>query len=214
MNTIAQKRCTKCKELKCASDFFGDKGSKDGKAGWCKNCTHSQLKKWRSEHPEKVKEQSTRAYYAHREDRIQRVIKWNKEHPEKSKAHIDKWHKEHPEKSREANRKSSSKYPDRKLAQKKKYRAEHPEKILEWVENRRARKNGNGGTISTKEWQELKEKYNFTCLCCKKENLKLTMDHIIPLALGGRHSIENLQPLCGSCNSMKSTKIIDYRPKE
>jgi 5-methylcytosine-specific restriction endonuclease McrA len=28
-----------------------------------------------------------------------------------------------------------------------------------------------------------------------------TIDHIIPVALGGDHSLQNLRPACGSCNS-------------
>lgn len=47
------------------------------------------------------------------------------------------------------------------------------------------------------------------CLCCGSP--KITLDHVIPVYLGGKNEIENLQPLCKSCNSKKSTKIIDYR---
>lgn len=47
------------------------------------------------------------------------------------------------------------------------------------------------------------------CLCCG--STKITLDHVIPVHLGGKNEIANLQPLCKSCNSKKSTKIIDYR---
>ena len=36
----------------------------------------------------------------------------------------------------------------------------------------------------------------------------LTIDHMIPVARGGTSVVENLQTLCGSCNSFKGTKII------
>jgi len=36
----------------------------------------------------------------------------------------------------------------------------------------------------------------------------------VPLIKGGSDSIDNLQPLCGYCNSSKGTRVIDYRPCE
>ena len=62
------------------------------------------------------------------------------------------------------------------------------------------------------EWETLKAQYNYTCLCCGRSESKivLTEDHIIPLSKGGSNNIENIQPLCRSCNSKKYTKIIDF----
>ena len=70
----------------------------------------------------------------------------------------------------------------------------------------------NGGSHSVGEWNNLKLKYNFTCLSCKKREpeIKLTRDHIVSLSNKGTDSIENIQPLCVSCNSKKSTQSIKY----
>lgn len=67
-----------------------------------------------------------------------------------------------------------------------------------------------------KEWVELKKQYNYTCPCCnrKEPEIKLTIDHIIPLAKNGKDTQDNIQPLCVSCNSKKNTKIIRYIPVE
>ena len=69
-----------------------------------------------------------------------------------------------------------------------------------------------GNPHTNKEWQDLKEKYDFTCPSCgiKEPKIKLTRDHIISLSKGGSDCIDNIQPLCKSCNCKKHTKNIRF----
>lgn len=64
------------------------------------------------------------------------------------------------------------------------------------------------GSYSFQEWENLKKQYKYTCLSCKKKEpeIKLTVDHIIPISKGGSNYIDNIQPLCAKCNSSKSAK--------
>lgn len=86
------------------------------------------------------------------------------------------------------------------------------------------RKREFGGKHTFKQWEELKRKFNYMCLCCKKQEpfIKLTEDHVVPLSIWGEWSkenkpnfkandIENIQPLCKSCNSKKWKNHVDYR---
>ena len=78
---------------------------------------------------------------------------------------------------------------------------------------RRAMKNSSFGIITIAEWEDLKQKYKYRCLSCGKyePEISLTQDHIIPLSRGGGNTIDNIQPLCKSCNSKKYTDIVDFR---
>ncbi len=77
---------------------------------------------------------------------------------------------------------------------------------------RKIREKQNGGSHTDGEWEELKKKYNYTCLCCGKSEpvIKLSKDHIIPVIKGGKNDIKNLQPLCRRCNSQKHTDDTNY----
>lgn len=44
------------------------------------------------------------------------------------------------------------------------------------------------------------------CVICLSDK-RIEVDHITPLSKGGTNSIDNLQPLCKSCNSAKGNRI-------
>ena len=79
---------------------------------------------------------------------------------------------------------------------------------------RRVKRKMAVGSHTLGEWELLKKQYGYKCPCCDREEpeIKLTEDHIIPLDKGGSDFIENIQPLCKSCNSKKFTKTIKYEP--
>jgi 5-methylcytosine-specific restriction endonuclease McrA len=49
----------------------------------------------------------------------------------------------------------------------------------------------------------------YQCQSCGQTKLEtdLTIDHIIPLSLGGQNDISNLQTLCATCNQKKTNHI-------
>jgi 5-methylcytosine-specific restriction endonuclease McrA len=77
---------------------------------------------------------------------------------------------------------------------------------------RRVLKSGNGGRHTLSDWEILKKRFKYLCVCCNKTEPEITLseDHIIPLSIGGTDNIENIQPLCRSCNSKKRNNIIKY----
>jgi 5-methylcytosine-specific restriction endonuclease McrA len=103
-----------------------------------------------------------------------------------------------------------------------KQREYYREKHKEWYYNnpgysaersqrRRALEYQAQGSYTIEQFQELCKHYGNKCLCCSKKE-KLTVDHVIPLSKGGSNDIDNIQPLCMTCNRKKGTKTTDYRP--
>ena len=101
--------------------------------------------------------------------------------------------------------------PDKVKRILKKYYEANKSMFVAARHRRRARLAGNGGSFTAGEWNALLETHNHTCLRCEKKDVKLTADHIIPVAKRGHNDISNIQPLCIDCNKRKFTKSIDYR---
>lgn len=219
METSITRICSKCKETKTLDCFYG-------KDGYCKPCraivsrdwyrnnpekskkinydkywkdveksrekSRVEAKKWRENHPEQFKEQMKEYRGTHRDDARKRAKIWREEHRDRFLENLKNWYKENFHKV-------------------KKWQKENVEKVREYSRTRRAKKIANGGKITTKEWLEICHKYGDKCLRCGRMDIKLTMDHVIPLSLGGTHTVDNVQPLCLSCNSSKHDTIADYR---
>jgi 5-methylcytosine-specific restriction protein A len=79
---------------------------------------------------------------------------------------------------------------------------------------RRLRRQVRGkDTIPIKDWEAIKKRYGYTCLCCgrREPEISLTQDHVIPIGSGGENKVGNIQPLCAQCNQRKGAGTTDYR---
>lgn len=65
--------------------------------------------------------------------------------------------------------------------------------------------------IGTRKSLAVFERDGFRCRHCGASR-GLTVDHVNPVAHGGGNDMENLQTLCGSCNSSKGTRQAPARP--
>ena len=79
-------------------------------------------------------------------------------------------------------------------------------KLRVYTENRRSRRVGNGGTLSHGLAEKLMILQKGMCACCGQKLVRYHLDHVIPLALGGRNSDENMQLLTPRCNRQKGAK--------
>lgn len=107
---------------------------------------------------------------------------------------------------------SSEEKRRRNLERSLKWQKDFPDKARARGQRRRARLNSCSGEFTDIEWRIVCIRFRYRCTCCN-QRVQLYADHIIPIAKGGPNIIENIQPLCRSCNSRKHVKTVDYRPE-
>jgi 5-methylcytosine-specific restriction endonuclease McrA len=182
---------------------------------------HSEEEKARNKayykaHPEKCNASSKAYREAHQEKCNASSKTWREEHPEEHRTHNKAWREAHLEELRTRNRAWREAHLEELKAHHRAHYRMYPEQYKAYCRTRRARKLAAPGYFCAQEWHDLKAQYNYTCLCCghKEPEINLSVDHVVPLSRGGSNWIENIQPLCLSCNCSKGTKTIDYRPVE
>jgi 5-methylcytosine-specific restriction endonuclease McrA len=212
MDIVAYKRCSKCGIIKSLDDFPNEKRAKDGKRAECKLCKSKWTKEYRSRRVNEYRKTKHAYYIAHKEHVVEKSIEWALKNPEKRKISQQLYRARDAKKVKDNRNASSRRWRERHPEYKRGWVKSNPDKGQEYHENRRARLDGNGGRFTASQWKSLKDKYGNMCLCCKRKDVRLEADHVVPIKLGGINVISNIQPLCRSCNSKKGTKIIDYRP--
>ena len=211
MNSIT-KKCFKCGKIKDIADFHKNKSRKDGHTEICKDCAKTSSNLWYSENKDRAAKRSKEYRSIHKDNLLQRAREWIMNNPDKRKEIANRYYHNHKQlKGRPVA--NIQRNIEKARERTKQWIKNNPEKRAEQQRNRRALKRGNGGKITAVEWEALKKKYDYTCLCCKRKEpeIILTLDHVIPLKLGGQNIIDNAQPLCFSCNSSKQARYIDYR---
>lgn len=184
------KSCTVCKNIKPYSDFYSDKRASDGLYSKCKSCHNLVSKNYKKNNPEKVKQDGTQYREKNKDREHARGKAWRAKYPEKEYQRHLKYYVNNYEKVQA-----------KTLA----WQRANPEKLSNYYHSRRAKKLNNGVFfISSKEMNKL---YKKPCVYCGKTD-DITVDHVIPITRGGRHSIGNLVPACGSCNYSKNAKTI------
>jgi 5-methylcytosine-specific restriction endonuclease McrA len=168
-----------------------------------------QIQQWRKNNPEKVKEYSKNNRINNPETRKRLNRKYKSSPIGKAKAR--QYYEKNKSRITEVNALWKSKNVERMKSYIKEYRREHSAALTLYVNNRRS-KIKSLGTINIEEWELLFNKFENKCLWCGKSDIKLTIDHVIPITKGGLNLISNIQPLCSRCNSKKNNKTIDFRP--
>jgi 5-methylcytosine-specific restriction endonuclease McrA len=179
------------------------------------NCDHlaSYKKDWYAAHEGEMKERSRVWYAEHRDYARGRNAQWKVEHKEEHRAIQAAWYREHRE---EVIANSRTRYEDKRdeiLVANREYRKQNPAKVSAWSAARRARvANATLGTDTEAIiaiHKRAREDPNVTCYLCGRIPPigERHVDHIVPLARGGKHVAENLAITCKRCNLKKCAKL-------
>lgn len=211
------KRCPKCRTEKPRSEFYRNKSKKDGLTSWCKTCAKQASRAWKAANPEKVRDYNRKWNAANPSYKRE----WNAANPEKCREYSREHYAANPEKKRDYQREWAAANPDysrewnaanveKKKEYSREWREANPDKAAANSRNRRAREAGAEGSHTAEDVAAMFDRWP-NCLCCGTDK-KLTVDHVVPLDAGGSGWPDNLQTLCGGCNSSKGVKTADYRP--
>lgn len=171
--------------------------------------------------PEMARASARRRYLANRDERIARATAWNLAHPEARAAIVyrydRKWERENPEaadaKRAEWGRRRAEKVKADPVAREqaneanRRYlgtengRSKNADKAL----RRHASKTHPGAEMIDR--REVLRRAEGVCGICRELiEGAFHVDHIIPLARGGEHTYENVQPAHPRCNTRKGSK--------
>lgn len=123
------------------------------------------------------------------------------------------WHSDHAEQERRRHKLWAKQNPDKAS----KWHRNNPEAYRDAVRrSNHKRRSQTEGVLSQDIYDVLMLKQEGLCVYCKADlnESGRHLDHIIPLALGGSNTDENVQLLCPTCNTSKgSAHPVEYESR-
>lgn len=200
------KQCSACGRILPASDFGPRRGQ-------CDQCRREYCARYYSAHREEIrrkeaeryaanpkpaKARSARRYVDKRSEHIAYTREWQRKNKQKVAIRNAKWKKANPDKVREAAR--------------RRY-AENPAKDIAKVQQRHALAR-TAKTERVSIHDIIVRDGNRCYICGVKTDpkapysspFKANLEHVVPLSLGGTHTIDNLKCACRRCNTLKGAK--------
>ena len=189
---MANKTCTKCRESKPLEQFSRNSRTKDGYRSSCKLCQADYQKKWREANREKLAAQKKAYYEANRAKALDCNRAWREANKERYAARKKEYLK--------AYRQTAEGRAKRRAAQTRYYRLLAEAKSEPYLR------------------EEIFERDGWVCQLCDEPidptiryeddpGECATIDHVVPLSLGGDDTPANVQAAHGSCNYGKCNRV-------
>ena len=196
--------------------------------------SRERTRRWRERHPEYAERarELRRKWYDENRDAVRSRSKERNraryaDNPEPIRAQNRAWYQQNKEqrheyylrrkaaepadrrrqRERERTRRRYLSDPAAWLAHQKDWRQRNPDKAHAYVRasHSKRRDAANGDSFTTAQWLALLEYHGGRCAYCGS-NVRIEIDHRVPLIRGGTNTIENILPACRSCNRRKNQK--------
>ena len=181
------------------------------------------VSRWATNNPERVSENHAKWRAANYEYKTAATAAWRDANREWTRQYSAEYRANNPEKVALATKKYRTENPDKTAKQNAEWRLRNykrkketteawckanPDKVKIKLQNRRARKKAAGGKLSPGIIADLFARQNGCCVFCQADLTTVVqhLDHVMPLALGGPNTDDNVQLLCARCNTRKGAK--------
>jgi hypothetical protein len=198
--------------VKCGAQERNSRGN-------CRPCKRKAERSWRNANLEKERERKRLQLRRMREADPEKFLEYNRKwvgsNRDKRREANRRWEDANPERRKESNRRWEKANKEKRRDYQRQYREANPEKRRAYSQNRKAKIKGSDGKLSRDIVGRLMALQKGKCACCGK-SLKqgYHLDHIMPLALGGKNIDSNIQLLTPFCNMSKSAKHPDDWARE
>jgi len=187
--------------------------------GYCVECDNVRIKKEReirNHRQRKYREKDKDRYKAyrikHRESGLIATKRWRANNLLAVREKKRIWRANNPSAVKEQKRRDYEKNKDKRISSVNKWASKNKDKCIGYRRNTKARRRKASGKHTQDDVLLILKLQNNKCVYCRRkisfdpnaEELKVHVDHIMPIALGGSNNKSNLQCLCPSCNISKN----------
>lgn len=219
------KFCKKCLETKEVTEFYKQKGMKDGRQNTCKVCIRERSRQWRIKNPKPKKipgprmdgfrllPEGMRKCSVCDEVKEKKYFYKNSSRASGVNSRCKRCTNEHKKEMRqssyrpdlEVRRKWKEENRERLREKDREYKEKNRTRIALNAGKRRARKESLPDDITYEETEDILKHFERKCAICESDFEHL--DHFIPLSSEhGGTTKENIVPMCSFCNISKGGK--------